>query len=879
MLGPYEIHAAIGAGAMGEVYRARDRRLDRDVAIKSLPQQFAADPERLARFEREAKVLASLSHPNIAAIYGLEEAAGAKYLVLEYIAGESLAERLKKGALPNHETLAIARQIGSALEAAHEKGIIHRDLKPANIMLTRDGQVKVLDFGLARIADTGGESASASMTVLDTRAGVILGTPGYMSPENVKGQAADARSDIWAFGVIVAEMASGKNPFGGDSAAEMLASVLTREPDLDAIPAPFRRLVGLCLAKDPRGRLRHIGDAFAVVDDRLPAVPARRHTRVRSLWGAMTFVLLAAATGVAISWAVRPRRVASEPITKFYVDPPPGGSFNYTYTATAISPNGRQLVFRVATATEAPALWLRPLDALEGNRLASTDGADFPFWSQDGRFVGFFAAGKLKRVDTNGGTPIVICDASDADTTLAGASWNADGVIVFGAPEGLYRVSASSGVPVLFAPINPSAGETGYGAPQFLPDGDRFLMFVRTEDRDQTGYYVSSLSRPQLKTRVLATRSKAIFVPDQDGDKAYLLYLQNRTVLARTVDQRTFRFSGEPVPLVSEVARFPPGFHASVWSSASANLLAYRAEASDKPRLTWLYPDGKRQPMTGTEDFFQHVRVAPSGSRAAVELADATGNLDIWTWDFERQVKMRQTFDPKPDRAPTWSPDGRELAFSSLRTGVWQLFRKDVSRGQPEEQLTNTPGDKILPEWSRDGRYLLYIQISATTAEDIWALPLQGDRRPFAILNTPAIETNPALSPDGRWLAFESSQSGRPEIYVTPFPRSADAVDAAAPRWQVSTQGGSRPHWSSDGRALFYVSLDESGIVRVEIHARDSGLESEAPRVFAEIPVMPSARSPFDVAADGRVLVMERTINRSAPLTIVTNWRSMMNGR
>jgi Tol biopolymer transport system component len=324
--------------------------------------------------------------------------------------------------------------------------------------------------------------------------------------------------------------------------------------------------------------------------------------------------------------------------------------------------------------------------------------------------------------------------------------------------------------------------------------------------------------------------------------------------------------------MASDVALFPVGFHASFWSSASGNLLAYRTEASDKPRLTWIYPDGKRQSETGTDDFYTHLRVSPDGTRAAMELADGSGNMDIWTWDFARRIKTRQTFDPKPDRSPTWAPNGHEIAFSSLRTGIWQLFRKDVSSGLPDEQLTSSPGDKIVPDWSRDGKFLLFIQIGTTTAEDIWALPLDGDRQPYPILQTPAIETNPALSPDGQWLAFESSQSGRPEVLVTRFPRSRTAVDATAPRWQVSTQGGSRPRWSADGRALFYVSLDDQSIMRVDVRTSGAGVESEVPRVSAQIPVMPVARSPFDVSADGRLLLLERTISKGVPLAVVKDW-------
>jgi eukaryotic-like serine/threonine-protein kinase len=845
---------------MGEVYRATDTNLKRQVAIKVLPAALASDVERLARFQREAEVLALLNHPNIAAVYGLERAGAVTALVMEYVEGLTLDDRIAQGRIPLDEALRIARQIAEALEAAHDQGIVHRDLKPANIKVRPDGTVKLLDFGLAkaiegaggagRAGKAGAENLTQSPTITSpafTQLGMIIGTAAYMSPEQARGKPADQRSDIWAFGVVLSEMVSGRRLFDGETISDTIAAVLTREPDLDGVPPALRRLIRLCLARDPRQRLRHIGDALALVDDS-PATATPARARRAWPWVSMAAAILLAGIAVAVTVSLRPRVVDDE-ITKFFVDAPPGAAFNYTYTAASISPDGRQMVFRIATANEAPALWLRPLDALDGRRIAGTDGADLPFWSPDGRSVAFFSASKLKRVDLTGSSPIVICDASDADSTTTGGSWNRDGVIIFGAPQGMYRVSAAGGVPTLIAPVNNSSKETGYGDPQFLPDGDRFVMFVRSEDPKQRGYYLSSLTHPDQKALLFSTGRKAL-AP-----------------------------IGDPVPLASDVALFPVGFHASFWSSASGNLLAYRTEASDKPRLTWIYPDGKRQSATGTDDFYTHLRVSPDGTRAAMELADSSGNMDVWTWDFARGIKTRQTFDPKPDRAPTWAPNGHEFAFSSLRTGIWQLFRKDVTSGQPEEQLTSSPGDKIVPDWSRDGRYLVYIQIGTTTAEDIWALPLDGDRQPYPILQTQAIETNPALSPDGHWLAYESSQSGRPEVLVTRFPSSRTSVDATAPRWQVSTQGGSRPRWSADGRALFYVSLDDQSIIRIDVRPSAAGFESDVPRVAVEIPVMPVARSPFDVSADGRLLLLERTISKGVPLAVVKNWQEELKQR
>jgi Tol biopolymer transport system component len=894
-LGPYAVVELIGTGGMGEVYRASDTVLGRNVALKVLPASLALDPDRLARLRREAQVLASLNHPNIAQIYGFETAppthqysGGVQALVLELVEGPTLADRVAVGPIDPAELLAIARQIAAAVGAAHDAGIIHRDLKPANIKVRSDGAVKVLDFGLAKAMDIAASGLSntsdASLTVATsekheqkTSHGLILGTASYMSPEQARGRPIDSRTDIWAFGVIVAEMATGQRLFDGETISDTIAAVLTREPDFARVPRPLVRLVRACLARDPRDRLRHVADAMALVDEPSPETASTRIPRV-SVWAlaaALAAVCLFAAGG---GWlALRPRPAPVSPTT-FYIDAPSGTAFNYTYTATAVSPDGRQLVFRVATATEAPALWLRPLDALAGNRLAGTDGADFPFWSPDARSLAFFAGGKLKRVDVGGGTPIVLADAADDDAITTGGSWNEKGVIIFGSPEGMYRVSASGGTPALVAPINTSLKETGYGAPQFLPDGDRFLMFVRSEDATREGLYVTSLSQPAQKTLLLPTIHKALFVANESGTSSYILYLQDRTLLARRVDPTTLAWSGEPFAVASNIALFPPGFHASFYSSRSGDLLVYRTEASDKPRLSWILPDGKRQVETGTDDFYTHVRVSPDGSRAALVLADANGNLDVWTRDFARGVKTRQTFDPKPDRAPTWAPNGHELAFSSARTGTWQIFRKNADSGQQEQQLTTGPGDKILPDWSRDGRYLLFIQIGTTTAEDIWAMPLEGDdHRPYPVLRTTANDTNPALSPDGHWLAYESSQSGRPEIFVTRFAESAGLANAASPKWQVSVQGGSRPRWAGDGRSLLYVSLDDLRIMRADVRTTQAGFESGVPRVYAEIPMMPIARSPFDVTRDNRVLLLERTISHAVPLVVEMNWLARLD--
>jgi Tol biopolymer transport system component len=692
-----------------------------------------------------------------------------------------------------------------------------------------------------------------------------------MSPEQARGRSVDARADVWAFGVVLVEMVTGRRVFNAETMSDTMAAVLTREPDLDGVPRALRRLARACLVKDPAGRLRHIGDAMMLVDETVAApAAAGRMGPPRLVW--TTALVLTAVTVALIAWLLLRPQSATPQITRFLIDAPPAAAFNYTYTAAAISPDGRQVVFRVATSAGAPALWLRPLDSLEARAIPGTDRADFPFWSADGRSVAFFATGRLERVDVGGGAPIVICDASDADTATTGGAWNQTGAIIFGAPQGLYRVSASGGTPSLILAVNGADRETGVGFPQFLPDGDRFLIFVRSDDAAHQGMYVSSLSHPDRKTLVLSTNRKALVVADANRREAALLYLQDRTLLARRLDLSSLALTGEPISIATNVALFPPGFHASFWISASGSVLAYRTESSDRPRLTWVSADATVRRETGQEDFYTQVRLSPDGTRAVVELTEDQGIPAIWTWDFARRVKTRQTFNTKPDRFPIWAPTGDEIAFASLRDGALQIYRKNLRSGQSAQALTTGPGDKTPSDWSRDGRYILYTQNGAMTSEDIWALPVAGDGQPFPVLQTPAIETTPALSPDGQWLAFESALSGRPEVYVTRFLGPASHAEAPGQSWQVSTQGGSRPRWSGDGRALFFAALDDRSIQRAAVRAVGAGFESDPPARFAELTLMSVARSPFDVSADGRrVLLLERTINQAAPLVVVTN--------
>jgi eukaryotic-like serine/threonine-protein kinase len=896
-VGHFEILGDIGAGAMGEVYRARDTELGRDIALKVLPASVAGDPERLARLRREAQMIAALNHPNIAQIHAVQDNA----LVLELVDGDTLADRIAQGPLGKDEVLAIAQQMAAALEAAHNAGVVHRDFKPANVKIKDDGTVKVLDFGLAKPSDardlasrraaSPGSDAPTLLTESGPPAGVglargtthhspiasehgmVVGTACYMSPEQAQGRPVDKRTDIWAFGVVLIEMLTGCRPFEGPTTGDTISEVISRAPDLRGVPPEFQRLLGCCLEKDPRRRLRDIGDAMSLVNAETPLVQAGSR-QTRWLWPTTTaLVAIAAAVGF---WLLRGGAAPSAPAARFSIDAPSGTAFNYTYTGTAVSPDGRTIVFRLTAGGQAPSLWVRPLDSITARPLAGTDNGDFPFWSPDGRSIAFFVNGKLKRLDLDDrrldNAPVVLCDASDEDTAVTGGTWNRDGVMLVGSPAGLSRVSASGGPAALVAPVDKAGQESGYGSPQFLPDGNRFVFFVRHADAAKQGYYESTLSDLGRKRLIFATDRKVAYVQNEGGDSPYLLYLQEQTLFARKIDARTLAFLGDPSPIADGIALFPPGFQASYWVS-QVGVLAYRTIASDRPRLTWVASDGTRKPEALGDDFVTFVRLSPDGSKALLEVTDGTGNRDIWIWDFTRGVRTRVTFEARPDRSPVWSPNGREVVYSSLQSGVFQLFRKDPASGQPAVQLTTSPTHKTAMEWTRDGKYVLYIDRAPATNEDVWAVPLDGTRPPFAVISGPGVETNPALSPDGNWLAFESAGAGRPEIYIRRFIGSATIADQPGAQWQISTQGGSRARWSHDGRQLFFVGLNESSIFSSTIHATTTGIENDPPHRFTEIPLMLETRSPYDVLGTGaKLLLLERTINQGAPLMVLTDW-------
>ena len=898
-LGPYRVTDKLGQGAMGEVYRARDLKLGRDVALKVLPSSLARDPERLARLRREAQMLAALNHPNIGHIYGLEDGTDSPALVLELVDGPTLADRIARGPLPLGEAIGIAQQLAAALDAAHDAGVMHRDFKPANIKVKEDGSVKVLDFGLARpsvraatpsapavtpdsptifsgepdlgatIAWTPGPAAAHQTPPAShaTELGLIVGTPAYMSPEQARGKALDKRTDIWAFGVVLAEMLTGRPLFSGSTMGEILTAVQRRT----SISTDCRRRCGPCSGAASSATRENdcATSAMRCLCSR-PNRPAHRAMRrpQRWLWPVMTALTMTVA-GLLIWMSTRPAPPAPD-VTRFQLSAPPGMAFNYTYTGAALAPDGRSAVIRLSGSANAPSLWLRPLDAFDAKLLAGTESGDFPFFSADGRSIGFFASGKLKRLDVDGGAAVAIADAMDTDTSLTGGTWNQDGVILFGCLTVSIASTPPAACPRSLSPSPKIDRTLATARRSFSPDGDRFLFHVRNGNPAEQGVYASTLSDPIRKRMILATDRKAIFVANEGGAASFLLYTQEQTLLARKMDRQSLAFIGDPASVATNIALFPSGFHGSYWASANG-VLAYRTNASDRPRLTWLGAGNQRRAETGADDFYTHLRLSPDGTRAAVEITDATGNMDLWIWDFTRHTKTRLTFEPRPDRYAVWSPHGDEIAFTAYTDGVMQIYRKPLTSGQAPVMLTNGPTHKVVSDWSHDGRWLVYIDRSPTTGEDIWLLPLDG-RPAYPLLRTPALETHPALSPDGRWLAYEVAASGRPEIFVQAFSESPPGDGSQTARWQISTAGGSRPRWDDRGH-LFFVALNDAAVMSATIRVRGSVIEANAPRVFAELPLMLDVRSPYDPAPDGqRVLALERTINQGAPLLVVMNW-------
>jgi serine/threonine protein kinase/Tol biopolymer transport system component len=929
-IGVYEIESAIGAGGMGAVYRALDTRLGRRVAIKVLPASLAGDPDRVARFEREAQVLAALNHPHIAQIYGVEdgpakagpyegqatkagpyegqasrareghdEGQAIRALVMELVDGSTLADRIREGPLAVDEALVIARQVADALQAAHDKGIVHRDLKPSNIALTADGTVKVLDFGLAKLVASPGEHAvsdpnlTASPTLASpaamTGAGMILGTAAYMSPEQAKGRVADKRSDVWAFGCVLYEVLTGRRAFPGDDVSETLASILAREPEWRALPPqvtpPVRTLIERCLVKDARLRFADMSVVQYLLESRpetpltSPGIaPARRTTRERIAWGAAAIAAVAAAALAAIHSREAPPEIA--PTVRFSVAPPPGTSIGTGVVSGGgiLSPDGRRIVFPAAPrSTGSTRLAVRSFDEDQPRELAGTDSAISPFWSPDSRFVAFLAGGRLQRIDVTGGPPQVICDA----TSLSGGTWNADDIIVFAPGNGpLLRVPARGGTPTPVTTLDKSRNESSHRHPWFLPDGVHFLYTITAPNPE---IHVGSLADISLKTRIGESDTNAMYA------NGYLLFVRQSTLLARRFDVDSLATSGEAQVVARDVSNAQATAFGD-FSVSTTSVLSYRASSVATPtQLQWVDRSGKLLERVGEPSDQTELQLSPDGKRLAVSVFDpAKRSRDIWIHDLTRGIRTRFTFGAADEWASAWSPDGRRLAFSGNQSGILDLYEKTADGAGSETRLSETGGNnKYVMGWSPDGRQLLYAtgRTRSQTGNDIWVMtkpasgaPASGGGTAKVVVQSQFNDSIGSLSHDGRWLAYTSDESGRYEIHVVPFPGPGGG------KWQVSSGGGGLPKWSGDDREIFFVEGGKR-LMAASVGGRGAAFEVGAVRPLFEARFRTEnylgygVGAVYDVASDGtRFLVNVVASDQPAetPITVVTNWTTLL---
>jgi Tol biopolymer transport system component len=885
-LAHYEITHHLGTGGMGEVYQATDSKLGRGVAVKLLPETFARDVERLARFQREARVLASLNHPSIAAIHGMEQVEGRHFLVLELVPGETLADKIARGPIALDEALDIARQIAEALEAAHDLGVVHRDLKPANVKLTPDGKVKVLDFGLAKAlteeASDAGIANSPTISLAATQRGVILGTAAYMAPEQARGRAVDRRADIWAFGVVLYEMLTGQKLFRGEDVTDTVAAVVREAPDLSVVPPRVREVLEKCLEKDPRKRLRHISSVLLLLDNPTkPAPPALGETAGNAGGGAKGrnwlpwAVAGLAAAGLAGLAFVHFRETTPElQAIRFTISSPPDATFANTYCATAPSPDGRHVIFGAAIAGK-NALWIRPLASAESRVLPGTEGGNCPTWSPDSKSIVFSANGKLKRIELAGGAPLTLGDSNE-DAVSTTASWNRNGEILFGSVQGLQKVSASGGGGTLLTQVD-AATESGHGYPQFI-DNDRFIYFVQSNDPNIQGVYSSSVKSPKDRRLIVRAPAKGVYVPAKGNAPDYLLWMQDQNLVAQRFNRDALQVEGDPMAVAEGVSSNPNvPIRAAFWANDSG-LLTYLTGVAVKQPLVWIARDGKRLGEIAPEDAFSRISLAPENDRIAWTRRDSGSgipNIDVWIHDLVRGIPTRLTFDAAADESPVWSPDGKQVAFSSTRDGSQQIYRKDSSGAGSEEQLTRGGSAKITAQWSHDGKYILYREGNAGTGRDLMALPLDNPQKPFAVVQSKFNDSTGAISPDGKWVAYSSNESGIHEIYVQAFPGVAGAP---AGRWQISNGGGYEVRWRGDSQEIYY--RNDSKMMAAVIHASPQGIRAEVPtELFSSSEFGALTFNEFDVTPDGKRFVMilnNANEGSSQILHVISNWQALL---
>jgi serine/threonine-protein kinase len=849
-LAHYKITAKLGEGGMGEVWRATDTKLGREVALKILPEIYARDPERLARFDREAKVLASLNHPNIAAIYGMEERA----LVMELVEGETL-----KGPVPPETALQYARQITDAMDAAHEKGITHRDLKPANVKVTPEGVIKVLDFGLAKLAEetiAGDPENSPTLTAMATRMGTLMGTPSYMAPEQARAQVVDKRADIWSFGVIVFELLSGNRLFAGETISDTLAQVLTKDPDWTQLPPgtppQLERLLRRCLEKDRRKRLRDIGEAWTPEETKnVITVEAPAKRPVPWMVAAGLFALAAVAAGFMAWRAAQPVELSLERVDA-ELDPP---LEMRTGTGLILSPDGKRLAYVASGGQGPPHLWTRRLDQPKPVRLDGTSGASHPFFSPDSKWIAFGAEGKLKKISVDGGAALTLCDAAQ----LRGGSWGEDGNIIAALEvnSGLMRVPAAGGAPSPVTKFDAARKETRHRWPQILPGGGAVLFTSHTSggNYDEAHVDVWSLADGKRKN-VHRGASWARYLPT-----GHLIFLHQSTLFAVPFDLERLEKRGTPAPVLEDVA-FLQG--ALLDTSAAGGLIYVNGRQSvDQSTIQWLDKEGKTLPLRAAPAAYSYPRFSPDGKRLAVNIGDA-GNSDIWVYEWERDTMSRLTFGAEPEYASIWSPKGTYIYYSVVGQGLFRL--KADGSGKPEKVLGSNAITRS-HSFSPDGKWLAYMEV-AGGRPDLWTVALDADGaeakagKPQAFLKTPFVEVDAMFSPDGKWLAYASNESGRYEIYVRPFPDTGG-------KWMVSNGGGSDPVWSRNGREIYFHGGDSRLMVSTYA-AKGGAFAASKPEVWSSRQLTSMGVANFyDLSPDGkRFAVADRMAGEERPAKV-----------
>jgi Tol biopolymer transport system component len=855
---------------MGEVYEAKDTRLDRTVAIKVLPSHLADNPDLRQRFEREARAVSSLNHPHICTLHDIGEQDGTDFLVMEYIEGETLADRLKKGALPLDQALRYGIEIADALDKAHQQGVVHRDLKPGNIMLTKSG-AKLLDFGLAKLraSEPGHEASVLSALPTEekplTKEGSILGTFQYMAPEQLEGKDADARTDIFAFGSVLYEMVTGRRAFEGKSQASLIGAIMEHDPPamstLQSMTPPLLdHLVKTCLAKEPDKRWQSAGDVereltWIVESGSEAGVTgvARPRGRTHLAWG-LALVLAVAVVGIA-AWNLKPP--PPRPVTRLSLLLPPGDQFTgWDRHIVALSPDGTHLAY-VANGQ----LYLRAMDRMEATPIRSTEGGvNSPFFSPDGQWVGFHAGGQLRKASVSGGAVVTLCDAANP----FGASWGADDTIVFGQRrEGILQVSSAGGTPEVLVPGSTIEG-LAHG-PQILPDGNSLLFTIGDG---------STWDDAQIVVQSLTTGERQVLI--EGGTDArymstgHLVYALRGTLLAVPFDAARLEVTGGPVSIIEGVATALPAFTgASHFTVSDIGSLVYIAEVEDGTTrsLVWVDREGREEPLEAEPRAYTYPCISPDGTQVALDIRDQ--EHDIWVWDFARETLTRLTFDAGWDEYPRWTPDGRRIVFGSSRSGADNLFWKAADGTGAAEQLTDSPNSQHAYSFSPDGKQLVLRERTPEGGRDLRVLSLGGERSSKVLLATEFEDVNGEISPGGRWLAYQSNESGQDEIYVRPFPNVNEGL------WQISTGGGTRSLWGPDGRELFYLASD--GRLMVVPVQTDPGFAAGIAEILFEDPYWADAPGrTYDISPDSQrfLMIKESEKDTSAPrsMTVVLNW-------